>query len=220
MQSVKHYMACKIHNAAMLGAGYLGSAIMGAIPRNWHIAKSIDDIRALNSTYKISEIWHFASPTDDFESNFDKLIDTVQLTKACAEIANKHNIKLIYASSYAAMHVDSSWGLEKLYAALKVVNEFIVQQCNNFAILQIPRVYSFSKNTGIVGKLKSGNLKGVEPLEIRDFMTLDDFANAITTIADEGDLEGIIKLMPTKSCSNAKLLEFLKNSEVHESENF
>lgn len=208
-------MASKIHNAVMLGAGYLGSPIMGIIPRDWHIAKSIDDIRGLNSIYEISEIWHFASPTDDFESNFDKLIDTVQLTKECVEIANKHNIKLIYASSYAAMHVDSSWSFEKLYAALKVVNEFIVQQCDNFAIFQIPRVYSYSKNTGIVGKLKRGNLKGIEPLEIRDFMTLDDFTNAITTITNEGGLEGIIKLIPTKSCSNAKLLEFLKNSEVH-----
>ena len=204
-------MASTIRNAIMLGAGYLGSEIVAKIPRNWHIAKSIDDINRLNGIYDISEIWNFGCPTDDFEANFDRLIDTVELSRNCVKFCSENNVKLIYASSWGAQYIHFTSGFEKLYGALKLVNEFIVQRCPDSLILRIPRVYSYNKNKGIIKELKDGAYIG-EPLEIRDFMTLGDFMQEISKL-DIASASGVITLEPTRSCSVLKLIEYLQAPE-------
>ena len=200
--------ASTIRNAIMLGAGYLGSEIVAKIPRNWHIAKSIDDINRLNGIYGISEVWNFACPTDDFEANFDRLIDTVELARNCAKFCAENDVKLIYASSWGSQYIHFTSGFEKLYGALKLVNEFITQQCPNSMILRIPRVYSYDKSKGLIKELKEGTYKG-ELLEIRDFMTLGDFVDEVSKLDIANDC-GVVTLEPTKSCSLSKLLEYLE----------
>lgn len=202
-------MAFQTHNAIMLGAGYLGSAIIQSIPREWYIAKSIDDIYRINKTYAIDEIWNFACPTDNFEANLDKLLDTVELSRKCVEFCTNNNIKLIYASSWGSQTIQFSTGYEKLYGALKLVGEYISQQLPNSLILRIPRVYSLDKTKGLIKELKDGTYTG-EPLEIRDFMPLSDFVEEISKL-DIPNTRGIVTLEPTKSCSVCKLLEYLAN---------
>lgn len=207
MQSVKHCMASKTRSAIMLGAGYLGSAIIENIPRNWFVATSANHAIQLAKSYGSDEIWNFACPTDDFEANFDRLLDTVDLTKECAKFCADNGVKLIYASSWGSQYIHLSYGLEKLYGALKLVNEFICQQLPNSLILRIPRVYSLDKNKGIIKELKDGTYIG-EPLEIRDFMSLPDFVEKISKL----DLSsGIATLEPTRSCSVGNLLKYLEN---------
>lgn len=202
-------MAFQTRNAIMLGAGYLGSAIIQHIPREWHIAKSIDDIYRINETYAISELWNFACPTDNFEANLDKLLDTVELSRKCVKFCKENDVKLIYASSWGSQTIQFSTGYEKLYGALKLVCEYISQQLQDALILRIPRVYSSDKNKGLIKELKEGAHTG-EPLEIRDFMLLSDFVEEVSKL-DIPNTQGVLTLEPTKSCSVCKLLEYLAN---------
>lgn len=204
-------MASTIPNAIMLGAGYLGSAIIQTIPRNWFTAVSADHAIQLSKTYDISEIWNFACPTDNFDANFDRLLDTVELTRQCVKFCIENDAKLIYASSWGSQYIHLSTGFEKLYGALKLVNEIITQQLYNSLILRIPRVYSYGKNKGLIRELKEGTYTS-EPLEIRDFMTLEDFVEKISRL-DIANTRGVVTLEPTRSCSVTKLLEYLRNPD-------
>lgn len=154
------------------GSGYLGSAIQSKINRKW-ISTGLGEIMA-SDLPPLTEVWDLACPGDDFWDRKEELLNTLEHTRALVNICRAKKYKLVYASSMGAYEVDISYGYQKVYNALKVINETLVSELKEYSILEIPRVYSLSRPHGLVRKLVEGTFVGDDKKEI-SFITLEDF---------------------------------------------
>lgn len=189
----------------MFGKGYLGKEVIKNIPGYWVIAKSLKDIK--NDIYaKGTEIWYFACPTDNFKEDKERLYDSLEITRELTELCWLYEYKLIYANSMGAYNIDAEKDkYQKCYNALKLVNTTIIEESGcQYLILDIPRVYSYDKPSGLIKRLKDGTFKGKD-FEV-EFILLQDFIKELK----DYKIENNHKSFKTQTQNTANLLDYLK----------
>ena len=189
------------------GSGYLGTAVRAGINHNWIMA-DLGEIQT-SELPENTEVWDFACPGDDFWDRKDQLLNTLERTRALVNICRAKKYKLVYASSLGASEVDTSYGYQKVYNALKVINETLVSELKDYSILEIPRVYSLSRPHGLVRKLIDGTFVGDAKKEI-SFITLKDFVET----TKESFLPFRVHYK-TQKCRISDLLSTLKNVKAN-----
>ena len=135
-------------------------------------------VQEINLDYNligISEIWHFASPSEDIEFSDDAntynsiVIGTANIISWCKQ----NNIKLIYASSMAADLPE-----EEIcnYGRYKKIAENMIQNSDiDYCILKIPRVYGADRKKGLMKKIHLNSIPTEDMNCIIQYLDINDF---------------------------------------------
>lgn len=137
----------------------------------------LEEIDINSDLVNISEIWHFASPSEDIEFRDDLntfksiVIGTANIIALC----KKNNIKLIFASSLAAdlpEHQICNYGKYK-----KLAEKMIIYSGIDYCILKIPRVYGKDRKKGLMKKINQNLIHKDDMHNIVEYLDISDFIN-------------------------------------------
>lgn len=163
------------------GYGYLGKHLFNE--NEIKVCKDLNGIKSfINEDFNntkvfnsnIKNLWYFASP-QKFETISDKsrLYETYFLTDEIIKICNLYNIHLIFANSLGVYEIDKSEYLKE-YLCLKHLNATKIREnCKSYTILNIPRVYSKDRDTGLIKALK--NKVGMDKSKILEYIDIKEF---------------------------------------------
>lgn len=178
----------ELKNSVMFGCRYLGSEIVKNIPRNWDISESFEATDYLLSSGRFDELWHFSCVLPDSSKSErgyrDSLYHNLQITKRLIETCNTLGVKLIYAGSKGSKHIKNPNSRQQLYNCVKWMSEdMIIEFSKDYLILEIPRVYSSNRPTGLIRTLRRNEFVGSMD-SIVEFQDLSDFVLETSTISN------------------------------------
>lgn len=148
-------------------SGYLLSNILSTIREE---TVDLKDYRGQH----IDKIFYFGTPIDDSKQNVDRLLDFTAFDK-CIKIAKKQNATFVYASSLAVEKDFSLYSNIKKQHELKIINEVF-----KYRIYRIPRVYSRSRNAGLIKALRDNIVPENDMHNKVQYITLLEFLNWFT----------------------------------------
>lgn len=165
--------------------GYLCSGICSYIEDNLDSMNIINvpgDIRYINATSQPEHdiILHFASPSDRVEfSDYTKLTTTIiDGTRNMVDVANIFKTKIIFASSIGTEIPPEETGDlgQVMYGDCKrAMEHYIKNNCSQYIILRIPRVYSKCRKKGLIRQIREDHIPDNDMDNIVEYITLEDF---------------------------------------------
>lgn len=167
--------------------GYLAKAVIDRIKTDYNIIPYDGDVRTVKHFTLIDIILHFASPSDREEFN-----DTVKTTTTILDgtinmvhLADKHNAKLIFASTMGVY----TYNIDDIYCSCKrAMEHYVKANCNKYLILRIPRVYSACRSKGLIKLLRNNSVP------------IDDYANLIEYMDLSVFVEQFQHALPQENC--------------------
>jgi nucleoside-diphosphate-sugar epimerase len=120
----------------------------------------------------ISAVYHFAGPSDDYDfKNVEKTLDTIITgTRNMLNVAKHNQAKFIYASTAGTEVPNNVYCYSKL-----LMEQYIVDNYDDYVILRIPRVYDSSRKKGLMKKLRLGHVSQNDLTNVVNYITLDSF---------------------------------------------
>ena len=139
-----------------------------------HLTDTLDygDVLRRIDVDHVGAVYHFAGPSDDYDfQDAEKTIDTiVNGTRNMLGVALKNNAKFIFASTAGAETPNNVYCYGK-----RLMEQYIIDNCDDYVILRIPRVYDRSRKKGLMKKLRLGHVPEAELSVAVDYITLDSF---------------------------------------------
>lgn len=194
--------------------GYLCSSICNYIENNldsMNIINVTGDIRYINVTSQPEHdvILHFASPSDRVEfSDYTKLTTTIiDGTRNMVDVANTFNTKIIFASSIGveiAPEVTDDLG-QVIYGDCKrAMEHYIKNNCSQYIILRIPRVYSRCRKKGLIRQIRENTVPEADMNNIVEYITLQDFINQTLPVLNQTNVTHDYKITNKRKIGEIK----------------
>lgn len=139
-----------------------------------HLIDPLDygDVRHYYDINHIGTVYHFAGPSDDYDfKDADKTLDTiVNGTHNMLRVAKRNKAKFIFASTVGVESPNNVYCYGK-----RLMEQYIVDNYDDYVILRIPRVYDSSRKKGLMKKLRLGHVSQNDMSNVVDYITLDTF---------------------------------------------
>ena len=148
-------------------------------------------------------LYHFASPSDDFDflNNKNTINTIVNGTLNMVDIINENRGKIIFASSIG---VESP---NNLYRQCKLLMEkYIQDNCNNWVILRIPRIYDKSRKKGLMKKLRLNLVPEKDMNNQIEYLPLNDFIKQTLEVVNQRNIIYNYKNLKCETIANIKKL--------------
>ena len=146
-----------------------------------HLTNPLDygDVLRYYDIDHINSVYHFAGPSDDYDfKNIEKTIDTiVNGTHNMLRVAKRNNGKFIFASTVGAESPNNVYCYGK-----RLMEQYIVDNYDDYVILRIPRVYDRSRKKGLMKKLRLDHVSENDMSNIVDYITLNSFLEQTLSI--------------------------------------
>jgi len=146
-----------------------------------HLTNPLDygDVRRYYDIDHIGAVYHFAGPSDDYDfKDAEKTIDTiVNGTRNMLKVAKRNKAKFIFASTAGAETPNNVYCYSKL-----LMEQYIIDNYDDYIILRIPRVYDRSRKKGLMKKLRLSNIPKTDMDKTVEYITLQDFLQQTVTI--------------------------------------
>jgi nucleoside-diphosphate-sugar epimerase len=167
-----------------------------------HLSNPLDygDVRRYYDIDHIGAVYHFAGPSDDYDfKNAEKTIDTiVNGTRNMLRVAKRNKAKIIFASTSGAETPNNVYCYSKL-----LMEQYIVDNYDDYVILRIPRVYDKSRKKGLMKKLRLGHVSQNDMSNVVDYITLDLFLEQTLCAMHHKNI--IYNYSNVQSCSIGKI---------------
>ena len=117
------------------------------------------------------------------------------------DIINENKGKIIFASSIGVEKPDN------LYRQCKLLMEkYIQDNCNNWVILRIPRIYDKSRKKGLMKKLRLNLVSEKDMNNQIEFLTLNDFIKQTLEVVNERNIIYNYRNLKCNTIANIKKL--------------
>ena len=128
----------------------------------------------------IGTVYHFAGPSDDYDFKYaNKTLDTiVNGTLNMLNVAKHNQAKFIFASTAGVETPNNVYCYSK-----RLMEQYIIDNYDNYVILRIPRVYDSSRKKGLMKKLRLGHVSQNDLSNVIRYITLDSFLNQTISAA-------------------------------------
>ena len=139
-----------------------------------HLTNCLDygNILDYYSIRHIGAVYHFAGPSDDYD-----FLDAQQTLKTIVDgtlnlikVAKENQAKFIFASTGGAENPNNVYTHAK-----KCMECYIQDNCDDYVILRIPRVYDKSRKKGLMKKLRQGDVSLQDMNKTVQYITLSSF---------------------------------------------
>lgn len=149
------------------------------------------------------KLFHFAGPSDDFDfENFENTIKTiVNGTINMLKIAKENNAKFIFASTKGVESPNNVYCYSKL-----LMEKYIQDNCNNWVILRIPRVYDKSRKKGLMKKIRLNLVPEKDMNNQIEYLPLNDFIKQTLEVVNEQNIIYNYNNLHCDTISNIKKL--------------
>jgi nucleoside-diphosphate-sugar epimerase len=126
----------------------------------------------------IGAVYHFAGPSDDYDfKDADKTLDTiVNGTHNMLRVAKRNHAKFIFASTVGVENPNNVYCYSKL-----LMEQYIIDNYDDYIILRIPRVYDKSRKKGLMKKLHLGHVSKNDMSNVIEYITLTSFLEQTIT---------------------------------------
>lgn len=146
-----------------------------------HLTNTLDygDVRRYYDIDHIGSVYHFAGPSDDYDfKDAEKTIDTiVNGTRNMLKVAKGNKAKFIFASTAGAETPNNVYCYSKL-----LMEQYIIDNYDDYIILRIPRVYDRSRKKGLMKKLRLGSVLENDMSNTIKYITIDSFLEQTLSI--------------------------------------
>jgi len=146
-----------------------------------HLTNTLDygDVRRYYDIDHIGSVYHFAGPSDDYDfKDAEKTIDTiVNGTRNMLKVAKGNKAKFIFASTAGAETPNNVYCYSKL-----LMEQYIIDNYDDYIILRIPRVYDRSRKKGLMKKLRLGSVLENDMSNTIKYITIDSFLEQMLSI--------------------------------------
>ena len=151
----------------------------------------------------VDKIFHFASPSDDFDFNDSKKVVDVIVngTINMVQLAKQSNAKLIFASTKGVENPDNIYCYSKL-----LMEKYIQDNYDDWVILRIPRVYDKSRKKGLMKKLRLNLVPEKDMNNKIDFLTLNAFIEQTSKVVNDRNIIYNYNNLDCKTISDIKKL--------------
>ena len=139
-----------------------------------HLANHLDYGNVLDyyTINHVGTVYHFAGPSDDYDFiNAEQTLKTIiNGTLNMIKVAKENQAKFIFASSAGAENPNNVYTHAK-----KCMECYIQNNCDDYVILRIPRVYDKSRKKGLMKTLRNGDVPAEHMNNIVQYITLPSF---------------------------------------------
>jgi len=167
----------------------IGTGINGFLLKSTKFSTNVHEYIS-GQSYNANLFLHFSGPSDIYDFKDTKRMarsmikDTVEIVDFCYN----HNIKLVFASSMAAISPCDEYGYYK-----RSMEQYISATLDNYLILRIPRVYGKNRQKGLMKRIAVDDIDDWNHVvEYVDITTLSEWL--INNIKSTG----IMTLQPNK----------------------